>query len=46
MMLATALVSEGRVIVPAGTPITCDLLILLKNLDRVKPLGAVNAIVP
>jgi CheY-like chemotaxis protein len=46
MVLAAPLGAGGRVIVPAGTPITCDLLVLLKNLDRVKSLGAVNAIVP
>ncbi len=46
MVFTAPLSSEGKVIVPPGTPVTVELLVLLKNLDRVKSLGVVDATIP
>jgi hypothetical protein len=42
MVFAAPLMAEGQVVVPRGTSVTEQLLVLLHDLDRVRPLGGVN----
>lgn len=46
MMFAAPLAAHGKVIVPEGTMVTRELLVLLLDLDRVKSLGPVEVSIP
>jgi DNA-binding response OmpR family regulator len=43
MVFTKPVIAQSKVIVPSGTEVTHELLELLRNLDRVRPLGAIDA---
>jgi CheY-like chemotaxis protein len=46
MVLTAPLSADGKIIVPPGTPVTPELLVMLQHLDRVKSLGPIEVTGP